>query len=162
MNFQAIKCIISDVDGVMTGGELAYSAEGESHKVFHAQDGSGIVQWLAHHYQFAVISGRSHPAVNTRMGELGVRDVFQKVADKQACLTRYLQDQGYTLAQICYIGDDLPDLGVIKQVGLGVAVANAISVIKTEADIVTRRSGGQGAVGELCRLLLKRKGHLVE
>lgn len=149
-----IALLVLDVDGVLTDGRLWYGPGGEELKAFHVRDGHGIVQLLAAGLRVAVISGRSSPAVATRMRELGVTDVIQGVTDKARALAELLARVGVEPQRVASLGDDTPDLGLLAGVGLPAAVADAHPAVLAAAAYVTRAAGGQGAVRELCDLLL--------
>jgi 3-deoxy-D-manno-octulosonate 8-phosphate phosphatase (KDO 8-P phosphatase) len=151
---QPIRLLVLDVDGVLTDGRLYFGPRGETLKVFHVRDGYGIVQLRDAGVAVAVISGRRSPMVAARCRELGIRHVHQGVADKLPVLTRLCRRLGLTAAACACIGDDLPDLPLIRTVGLSFAVADAHPQVRRAAAHVTRLPGGCGAVREVCDLLL--------
>ena len=153
-----IKLVVFDVDGVFTDGSLYYGAGGEELKVFNVQDGQGVKRLLRAGVAAAVISGRASDAVTRRMQDLGITHVFQGDEDKFPILEKLLKKLGIGLEQTAHVGDDLPDLPLIKQVGLGVAVANAMPAVKQAAHHVTTAHGGRGAVREVCDLILEAQG----
>jgi 3-deoxy-D-manno-octulosonate 8-phosphate phosphatase (KDO 8-P phosphatase) len=123
-------------------------------KAFSTQDGFGIKKLLAADVQVAVISSRRSGAVDARMRELGVPHVVQGVADKAAAFDLLIESLQLTPRQCVYVGDDVPDLPVLKKVGFAFAVANAVDEVKRCCDYTTRSAGGFGAVREVCELLL--------
>lgn len=150
-----IELLVLDVDGVMTDGRLHYDADGREAKVFHVRDGLGIKRLMAADVQVAVISGRSSTAVAKRLSELGIRHVTLGRDDKLAALRELLGRLGLeSLSTVAYVGDDVPDLPAIEAVGLGIAVADAHPDVRDKAQALTERGGGQGAVREVCDLLL--------
>jgi 3-deoxy-D-manno-octulosonate 8-phosphate phosphatase (KDO 8-P phosphatase) len=155
-----IKLLVLDVDGVLTDGALYLGSDGTEYKRFNVQDGHGLVMLRDAGLQLAVISGRSSAAVAGRMAELGVKHVYQGCTDKARVLAELLDELCLEPRQAAFIGDDLPDLGVIEVVGLGVAVANAIPALAARAHYVTERAGGCGAVRELAELILDAQGLL--
>jgi 3-deoxy-D-manno-octulosonate 8-phosphate phosphatase (KDO 8-P phosphatase) len=149
-----IALLVLDVDGVLTDGRLWYGADGEELKVFHVRDGHGIRQLLQAGVQVAVISGRSSAAVATRMRELGVTEVTQGAQDKARALEALLARLAIAPARVACLADDTPDLGLMTGIGLPAAVADAHPRVLAAAAHVTAAAGGQGAVRELCDLLL--------
>ncbi|MDB6061803.1 MAG: phenylphosphate carboxylase subunit delta [Verrucomicrobiaceae bacterium] len=155
-----IKLLVLDVDGVLTDGHLWYDNSGEELKAFNIQDGLGIKLVLRSGIDIAIITGRRSALVARRARELGIRHVVQGREDKLVALQALAQDLEIPLSEIAYMGDDLPDLSAIRGVGLGIAVANAVSVVAEHADYKTARSGGDGAVREVCDLLLQAQGKM--
>ncbi|KXK05956.1 MAG: 3-deoxy-D-manno-octulosonate 8-phosphate phosphatase [Acidobacteria bacterium OLB17] len=152
-----IELLLMDCDGVLTDGRLYFGADGEVLKVFHARDGEGLTQWRSAGLLAGIISGRNSPAVDLRARQLGIRFVRQGQADKETALDEILNESGCTREQTAYIGDDTPDLGVFKLVGLAVAVGDAHKSVKDAAHFVTGANGGQGAVREVIDLILASK-----
>lgn len=150
-----VRLLVLDVDGVLTDGRLYFSARGEEMKSFHVRDGSGIVQVLRSGLQVAVISGRQSRAVERRMAELGVTWIRQGVHDKLAALRELLDILGLGPQAVACIGDDTADLSLFEVVRLAIAVADAHTSVKSQAHFITQASGGQGAVREVCDLILE-------
>jgi len=150
----AIRLLVLDVDGVLTDGRLYFGPRGEALKVFDVRDGAGIVQLQRAGVAVAVISGRRSPMVAVRCRELGVRHVHQGVGDKLAVLVRLCARLKLTPAACACVGDDLPDVPVMRAAALSFAVADAHRIVRRTADVVTRRPGGRGAVREICDHLL--------
>jgi len=150
----SISLLVLDVDGVLTDGRLYFGARGEALKVFHVHDGHGIVQLRRAGVQVAVISGRRSPMVTARCRELGVRHVHQGVADKLAVFARLCMRLRLRPAACAAVGDDLPDMPLMRAVAISFAVADAHPQVRRAADMVTRRGGGHGAVREVCDHLL--------
>lgn len=155
-----IKCLISDIDGVLTNGMLYIDDHGVETKAFHVQDGMGLKLLMSAGIHVAVITTSKNPVVEHRMKQLGIEYYYTAQVNKQAAYqelkkTLTLQDK-----EIAYIGDDLPDLPLIKQVGFGVAVANAVKSVKDSSIWVTKQVGGHGAVRELCDLILEAQNKL--
>ena len=151
---RGVVLLVLDVDGVLTDGRLWYGAGGEALKAFHVRDGLGIKRLRAAGVEVAVISGRSSPAVELRMRELGVTDVLQGVEDKGAALAALLARRGLDGARCACLVDDTPDLPMMRAVGLPAAVADAEPEVLAAARFVTRRPGGLGAVREFCDWLI--------
>lgn len=150
----AIRLLILDVDGVLTDGRLYYGPRGEALKVFHVRDGAGLKQLCAAGLVVAVISGRRSPMTRRRCRELGIRHVLQGVADKQAALQRLCLRLAIAPAECACIGDDTPDVPMMRIAGLAFAVADAHEEARRAAHVVTALPGGHGAVREVCDRLL--------
>lgn len=153
-----IRLLLSDVDGVMTGGGLAFSAAGDEIKTFHIRDGMGIRLWQRAGGQFGMVTGRQSAIVERRAKELNITLLRQGSDDKLPLVQELAAEAGATLEQTAYIGDDLPDLASIRAVGLGIAVADAVEEIRAAARYTTSVAGGQAAVREVVELLLKNTG----
>ncbi len=154
-----IELMIFDVDGVLTDGRLYYGEQGELMKVFHVLDGHGIKALANAGIATAIMSGRSHPAVDKRARDLGMTHVLQGITDKSVALDQLLQATGKTLKQCGFMGDDIIDICVMERVGFAATVPNAADHIAQYAHWTSRRSGGLGAVREVCELILEAKGH---
>jgi 3-deoxy-D-manno-octulosonate 8-phosphate phosphatase (KDO 8-P phosphatase) len=142
----SIKLLLLDVDGVLTTGQIVYTDDGRELKHFHVRDGAGIAYWLRSGREAAIISGRRSDAVSRRASELGIARVYQGFSSKLAAFRELLRETGRAPAEVCAIGDDLPDLPVFRHVGLGVAVADACPDLRAAAHLTTTLPGGQGAV----------------
>ena len=153
-----IKLVIFDVDGVLTDGGIYIGAQGELYKPFYCRDGLGIS--LAHKYglQTAIITGRKSEQVTFRAKELGISHVFQGNSDKRSAYDELKELTGLKDAQIAYIGDDLIDLPIMLQVGLPMAVADAVAEVRSRALVVSGFAGGRGAVRELLEFIFKAQG----
>jgi len=151
---ERIRLVAFDVDGVFTDGRFYISDEGIESKAFHTQDGYGIRQLLDAGIAVAVISGRKSGAVEKRMSELGVLYVVQGCADKVAALDNIIATLDISTAECAYVGDDIPDLPLLDHVGFAIAVANAVPALHQQCDYSTSAKGGQGAVREICELIL--------
>jgi len=150
-----IRLILSDVDGVMTGGELYYDTLGVNLKQFHVRDGMGIKVWQRSGGTFGIVSSRIHSGVRLRAGELGIKHVVQGVDPKLPAVVHLLEALGVSPAETAYIGDDLPDLPVMDHVALAVAPADASADVLAAADWVLQTRGGQGVVRELIERLMR-------
>ncbi|MCS6850946.1 MAG: HAD hydrolase family protein [Gemmataceae bacterium] len=154
----AIELLVLDVDGVLTDGSIVYLDNGTELKRFHVRDGSGLKLWHQAGKRSAIITGRTSPVVDVRANELGVQWVLQGRADKLVAYREVLAVSGLAPAQVCCVGDDLPDLPLMHHCGLAVAVADACPEVQAAAHWVTRAMGGQGAVREVIERLLKVQG----
>lgn len=156
-----IKLVIFDVDGVMTDGRLYFDPQGNELKVFHVHDGLGIKLLQATGVQVAVITGnRELLVVEQRLKSLGVTHIFQNQQNKYPVFQQLMNDLKLTPEKIAYVGDDLPDLPIIRRAGLGITVANARDIIKQHAAWQTTARGGGGAVREVCEFIMQAQGTL--
>lgn len=155
-----IKLLLLDVDGILTDGRLYFSNSGEEIKAFHSLDGQGIRMLLSSGISVGIITGRTSEIVAKRAADLGIEIVYQGRADKLDVLQEISRNQRIDLAHICYGGDDLPDLPVLKAVGLSFSVPGALPSVKTAVDVLTDRSGGEGAVREVSDFLLHSQDKL--
>ena len=157
-----VRLACFDIDGVMTDGGLYYADSGQEMKRFNVQDGLGLKLLAEAGVTVAIITGRDTPAVVHRAGDLGVRHVHVGERDKLARVRSLGSELGIELDNIAFCGDDLPDLGAMQHVGFAVAVANAHASLHASMHWQTTRAGGDGAVRELCDLILAARGRLNE
>jgi 3-deoxy-D-manno-octulosonate 8-phosphate phosphatase (KDO 8-P phosphatase) len=157
-----VELILSDVDGVLTDGGIWYDNQGLELKGFHIRDGLGIKLWQRAGFKFGVLTARSSHIVKVRTGELGIDLVRQGFEDKLPIAVELLREERLSLEQACYIGDDLTDLPLVRNMGLGVAVADASEEVRAAAHHVTSAAGGRGAVRELIETILKANGRWEE
>ena len=155
-----IRLIALDVDGIMSDGRLYFSASGDELKAFNILDGLGLKQLMQAGITVAVITGRRSPLTERRMSDLGIPHLMQGREDKKVALLELIRDMNLAPEQIAYMGDDLPDLPVIRRVGLGMAVASADSFVREHAHGVTQARGGEGAAREFCELIMRAQGTL--
>jgi 3-deoxy-D-manno-octulosonate 8-phosphate phosphatase (KDO 8-P phosphatase) len=153
-----IELLILDVDGVLTDGSIQIDDHGVETKRFCSADGLGIRLWMSSGAEVAILTGREGNAVRHRAEELGIRYVVQGRMDKRRALGELLDEMDLRASQAAMVGDDLPDLPVMKLVGYPIAVANAVREVQNEATFVTVRRGGEGAVREAVEHLLKAQG----
>lgn len=153
-----IRLILSDVDGVLTDGSITINNSGVESKTFHVRDGLGIRMWQRHGFHFGMLTARNSQIVKLRAAELDIHLVRQGFADKLPIARELTQLVNLQLSDVCYIGDDLPDVAVMREVGLAVAVADAVPEVCSIAQWVMQHPGGKGAVRELVERLLKAKG----
>ena len=158
----AVELLLLDVDGVLTDGSVIYADDGSELKRFHVRDGSGLKLWHAAGKRSAIVSGRKSVAVERRASELGIRLVLQGRDDKLAAFAEALAATGLRPEQVCVIGDDLPDVPVLRRCGLAVAVADACPEVRAAAHHVTAAPGGRGAVREAIEWLLTAQGRWAE
>lgn len=152
-----IRLILSDVDGVMTDGRLIIDNSGVESKAFHVRDGIAVKYWQKAGFQFGILTARTSQIVKLRANELGVSLLRQGFEEKLPAAIEMIQQTQLSPEEVCYIGDDLPDLPVMFHVGLSVAVADAAEEVRGQAKWTLRTPGGHGALRELIERLLKAK-----
>lgn len=155
---QAVRVVFLDVDGVLTDGGLHFTEHGESIKRFHTLDGHGIKLLQKAGIVPAVVTGRDSAPLRLRLQQLGVQHVVYGTEDKVPAAQSILNTLGLEWAQAAMMGDDWPDLPVMRRCALACAPSNAHAENLAVADYVTRAAGGHGAVRELCDLLLIASG----
>jgi 3-deoxy-D-manno-octulosonate 8-phosphate phosphatase (KDO 8-P phosphatase) len=159
---KGIKLLLMDCDGVLTDGRLELLENGDEQKTFHARDGQGISLVHRAGLTTGIISGRTSGAVERRAQDLSMSYVRQHAKDKIEALEEIMTEAKVSPHECAYIGDDLPDIPVMLQVGLAVAVADAVMETKQAAHMITEHNGGHGAVREVCDLILKAQGRWEE
>jgi len=155
-----IRLAVLDVDGVLTDGRLYFLPDGNEIKVFDSQDGLGLQMLREAGVTTAIISGRGGAALERRARSLGIAHLYQNCHDKLGALIELCQQQQLDFKAVAYLGDDLPDLPLIRRVGLGMAVAGANAFVRGQAHAVTLAQGGKGAAREFCELILHAQGKL--
>jgi len=155
---RGLRLAIFDVDGVLTDGTLYIGPQGEAMKAFNILDGHGIKMLQGAGVAIAIISGRSSEAVAWRARELGIAHVAQGVVDKVAEFGRLRATLGIETVECAFMGDDLPDLAVMRLCGLAASVPNGADAVRSAAHYVTRAHGGRGAVREFCEMVLAARG----
>ena len=150
-----IKMVAFDVDGVMTDGSLTFDENGVEYKTFNAKDGQGIVNLKNAGIITAIITARENGTVKHRFENLGMTRLFQGQKDKLKAMKQLLEDYNLNFSQVAYMGDDLPDIPVIKEVGLGCCPNDAVDEVKEVATFISAKNGGRGAVREMCDLIYK-------
>ena len=154
-----LQLLILDVDGVLTDGKLFFDDQGHEYKCFHARDGHGIKLLRQSGVEVAVISGRKSNSVALRMQSLGVDLVYQGHENKVAAYQEILHKVGCLPEEVGHVGDDLLDLPIMLRVGLSIAVNDAVDAVKSYADWCTELKGGEGAVREVCDLIMQAQGN---
>lgn len=155
---RSVKLLLLDVDGVLTDGRLLFSNSGEELKAFSTLDGHGIKMLIQSGIEVGIITGRKSKLVEQRAQDLGIEILVQGREDKLAALDEILTGKTLAKSTICYMGDDFPDLSVMRAVGLSASVPNGHSEVKNEAWLITERAGGAGAVREVTDYLLQSQG----
>jgi 3-deoxy-D-manno-octulosonate 8-phosphate phosphatase (KDO 8-P phosphatase) len=149
-----IKVILMDVDGVLTRGDIIYDSNGLEIKHFNAHDGQGIKLARTAGLKVGIISSRESGTIETRATELGMHYLYLGKDKKLRAFEELKYETGLNSDNFCFIGDDLPDYPVLKEVGLGVAVKNAVPLVRKNAHYVTSVRGGEGAVREVVEIIL--------
>jgi 3-deoxy-D-manno-octulosonate 8-phosphate phosphatase (KDO 8-P phosphatase) len=155
---QPIELLVTDVDGVMTDGRIVLDDRGVETKHFHVRDGLAFSLWHKAGKQSAILSGRKAPAVTFRAADLKIAHVLLGIEQKGAPLRTLITQLGLTPRQVCYVGDDLPDLPALSTVGLAACPVDAAAEVKAVAHLVTRVCGGYGAIREIVEVILKSQG----
>jgi 3-deoxy-D-manno-octulosonate 8-phosphate phosphatase (KDO 8-P phosphatase) len=149
-----VRLLLCDVDGVLTNATVFISEEREM-KQFHIRDGLGLVALRRQGLKVGWISSRPSPATTRRAKELKIDFLRQEKGSKVCVVESLLAKTGFRWDEVCYVGDDIVDLGVMKRAGVAVAVADAVTEAQAAADYVTSAGGGRGAVREVVELILK-------
>ncbi len=153
-----LKMLLLDVDGVLTSGDIIYSDNGNETKVFNVKDGLGLRLLMDSGIKVGIITGRSSAALSARCENLGINLVYDGVKDKEAVLDKIINETGLACNEIAFVGDDLPDIKVMNNVGCAFSVNNACIETRNAASYVSELDGGNGAVREICELILNTKG----
>lgn len=153
-----IQLLLMDVDGVLTDGSIIYNDGGQETKSFNSRDGFGIKLVMEAGLKVGLVTGRRSEALRHRCDNLGIKLIFDGVKDKAGMLAEIVTQTGIDAERAAFMGDDLPDLPLMKLTGLSIAVADAHEIVRQSADWTTRATGGHGAVREVCEELLKAKG----
>lgn len=155
-----LTLMVFDVDGVLTDGTLYYGPGGEVLKAFNVLDGQGL-RWLQDAgLRVAILSGRDSPMVTVRARELGIDWVIQGAADKRSAIEELIARHGGSYRETGFMGDDVPDIPVLRRVGFAATVPHAADGVAAHAHWMSARAGGRGAVREVCELILGAQGKL--
>ena len=157
--FKKISAFVFDVDGVMTDGSIIIVPGLEYLRTMNTRDGYGLQLAVRKGYNVAVITGGFAPPVTERMNSLGITDVFQSVKNKLEVFNRYIGEKGIAPDRVLYMGDDIPDLGVMQEAGLACCPADAVQEIKAIAHYISPFNGGRGSVREVIEKVLKLNDH---
>ena len=153
-----IKALVFDVDGVLTDGSLIFDENGHEYKTFNAKDGQGIVMTVKAGFVTAIITARENGTVRHRFKNLGMTKLYEGCKNKIAALKELMAEFNLKPEEIAYMGDDLPDICVLKTVGLPCCPQDAMDEAKKHADFISSKDGGRGAVREMCDFILKAAG----
>jgi len=152
-----IKLLLLDVDGVLTNGQITYASGNIETKSFNVKDGFGIRLLQSAGIQVGIVTGRTSEALLHRCSDLGITMIYDGVKAKGDLLDSILSVSRFLAHEIAFVGDDLPDISLLKKVGVSIAVADAHDLVKKNAVMVTHKKGGDGAVREVCERILKAK-----
>ncbi len=152
-----IKLVAFDVDGVMTDGSLTFDEDGKEYKTFNAKDGQGIVMLNKAGFTTAIITARNNGTVTHRFNILGMHKLYQGQKNKETALDELVKEYNIDYSEVAYMGDDLPDLCVLRKVGLPSCPNDAVDEVKEICEFIAPKNGGRGAVRDLCNLLLQSK-----
>lgn len=155
---EKIKILMLDVDGVLTDGMVNILGDGKEMYVFNVYDGYGVKLFRRAGFKVGFITGRISDAVEERAKQLEVDFLYRGASDKVAIINRLAKQEGISMDEICFMGDDLQDLTLLKDVGLSVSPSNAREEVKKAVHHVTKLRGGDGAVRELVEFILKNRG----
>lgn len=153
-----IKVLAMDVDGVLTDGNIIVDSDGREIKIFNVLDGFGIVVAGKAGLKTAIITARFSAPVEFRAKDLRVDKIYQAAFPKIKAYEEMLKEFSVKDSEVCFVGDDLPDVPVLKRVGFAVSVPNAAKGVKEHADYITKKAGGSGAVREVVELILTAQG----
>jgi 3-deoxy-D-manno-octulosonate 8-phosphate phosphatase (KDO 8-P phosphatase) len=153
-----VKLLLLDVDGVLTDGRIIYDSKGREIKFFYVHDGMGVYLLKKAGIPTVLVTAKGSSAIKPRARDMQVEAVFENVSPKTSILDKVLKRFKVEPEEICFVGDDLVDLGLMKRVGFRVAVFNACSEIKSLAHYITLKEAGKGAVREIAEIILKAKG----
>lgn len=151
---KSVKMLILDVDGVLTDGAMYYSSNGDEIKKFHTHDGMGIALLQNSGYKVAIISKEDSDITARRAKKLKIKDCFIGVINKVACAEKLLKKYSLGWEEVCFMGDDVNDMELLKKAGFSACPADAQDIVKKTVDQVVSKSGGNGAVREISNLLL--------
>ncbi len=155
-----VKLVVFDVDGVLTDGSLYITDDGMEFKAFHSRDGHGMKMLQETGVELAIITGRSSDTVGHRMASLGIKHVYQGQREKLPAFQALIKKLGLAPGEVAYVGDDVVDLPVMRQVGFAVAVQDAHPFLKKHAHWLTPNGGGRGAARDVCELIMEAQGNL--
>jgi len=155
---QSILLLILDVDGVMTDGKIIMDDAGRETKNFNVKDGHGIKMLIRYGVDVAIVTGRKSGVIEHRARDLGITEVHQNILNKVEVLNGILRNRNLNHEQVAYIGDDVVDIPLLRRVGFSAAVADAVPEVKASVNYITKKTGGNGAVREICDLILQCQG----
>ena len=154
-----IKNFVFDIDGVFTDGSIIVDNEGNELRVFNTRDGIAVKLALDNGYNICVISGGKNEGVRKRLSRLGVKDIFLGAENKVEIFTNYLNKNNHNLNETMFMGDDLPDIDIIKIVGLSCCPNDAASELREITDYISIKKGGAGCVRDIIKQILKIQGN---
>lgn len=155
---KAVRLVAFDIDGTLTDGRLVFDSEGCELKAFHSQDGMGIALLVRHGFEVAFVTARESRIVEARGRELKIQHIHTGEKDKSGCIRALAERLGMSLDEVAFMGDDLPDLAVMRLVGLAAVPSDAHACVKAIAHFESEKAGGRGGARELCDVLLQAHG----
>jgi 3-deoxy-D-manno-octulosonate 8-phosphate phosphatase (KDO 8-P phosphatase) len=158
-SFKNITTFVFDVDGVLTDGNVLVLEDGQQARTMNIKDGYAIQLAMKQGYHIIIISGAVSNAVKNRLHKLGVTDIYMGVADKIGVLAKHMELKNIRKEQVLYMGDDMPDMDVMKLAGLACCPQDAVPEIKHISRFISGNKGGQGCVREVIEKVLKLNGH---
>lgn len=150
-----IKAFIFDVDGVLTDGKVHISENGQLLRQMNVKDGYAMKHAVKKGYEVCIISGGNNPAVKTRLRDLGITNIYLGIEDKMECLDEFSDVYNINLENMCYMGDDIPDLQVMQSVGLAACPQNAVPEIKAISHYVSHHIGGEACARDIIEQVMK-------
>ncbi|DAA98103.1 TPA: hypothetical protein CPT80_00160 [Candidatus Gastranaerophilales bacterium HUM_9] len=153
-----IKVMAFDVDGVFTDGSLTFDQDGKEYKTFNAKDGQGIVCVEKAGIITVIITARKNGTVEHRANNLGITELHQGIKYKLPVLEQIVKERGFSMEEVSYMGDDLPDICILEKVGLACCPNDAVDEVKNICNFVSTKNGGCGAIRELCDFVLNSQG----
>jgi 3-deoxy-D-manno-octulosonate 8-phosphate phosphatase (KDO 8-P phosphatase) len=159
---KGIKILMLDVDGVMTDGRIIMDSDGREMKNFDVRDGHGLKMIQRYGIEIVILTGRTSQVVEHRARDLGITEVYQGALNKKEVFQQILNKHHIGPEVVAYMGDDIVDIPVLKQVGFSASVADALEIVKQCVDCITVQPGGRGAVREICELILQAQGNWPE
>lgn len=156
-NLKKIKALLIDVDGILTDGTLWWHSPGEWRRTFNIYDGYGIKALIQEGYTVGIITGSNSEDIRERRTKLGIHYIYEGAEDKIPCYEDFLSKTNFKDHEVAYIGDDIPDVPVLKRVGFSATVPTGMEIAKKAAMYITKKEGGRGAVRELCDMLMSIK-----
>lgn len=153
-----IKLVAFDVDGVMTDGSLTFLEDGREIKTYNAKDGLGVVMLSRAGIVTSIITARDNNVVKLRAGMIDIKELYMGQKNKVLALNELIQKYNLTIDEVAYMGDDLPDICVLKEVGLKCCPKDAVKQVREVCNFISSKKGGRGAVRELCDFILHSKG----
>ena len=159
---KTIRLLVLDVDGVMTDGKIIMNDMGREIKNFDVKDGHGIKILMRCGIDVILLTGRRSAVVEHRAKDIGIEEVYQGIFNKLEKFEEILQNKSFNYENIAFVGDDIVDIPLLKRVGFSVAVADAAEDVKKCVDYITKKAGGDGAVREVCELILQAQGKWVD
>ncbi len=155
---KTVKMLLLDVDGVLTRGDIIYDDSGRENKAFNVKDGLGIRLLAQAGIDIGIVTARRSKALTVRCRDLGIERIYDGVSNKGAVLDLILSENRVKAKDIAFIGDDLPDLSLMRRIGVPIATADAHETVRAMCRMTTTAKGGSGAVREVCERILKSQG----